>query len=451
MLQSTRSDIGFNVGDRYTVEKYLGSGVYGHVVKATDKNTGEIVAIKKLHKIQDIVDAKRLLREIRTLRLFKHPCILQLKNVIFTETDSNDFGEIYLVTNKMDTDLHKLSELKFKIPDDHLQFIIYQILAGLNYIHSANVIHRDLKPSNILINTADCMVQTCDFGFARQIDMEFGGENQNKLTEYVVSRCYRAPEIILSAKHYSKGVDVWSVGCMLAELMTGSMLFKGTHFIQLVTIIMETLGKPKDLSFITNDGARKFVERFSETPRTPLSSRVKYHNKEALDLLQKMLQVDPSKRITVEEALKHPYLKDYYDPKDHNSFKGDVNFKFENDPNITLNDVKGIIIDEINAFKRWNKEKEVDKAKILHPLISLMKSPRAVKPLCMSMPHQFSPNYPTKDPEYFVETVRIHPPTEDGCRPLPQKRRAPATLDEVALSSNEFMRPGKYMKLAQPY
>jgi mitogen-activated protein kinase 1/3 len=354
-MQSVNGTV-FNIGERYEALKFMGAGAYGAVIKASDKQTGEYVAIKKLHKIEDIVDAKRILRELRILRLFKHENIINLHNVIFNE-EKDTFGEIYLVTNLMEIDLYAVIKNKQALTDDHIQFIIYQIVRALLYLHSANIIHRDLKPSNILA-TETCDVQICDFGLSRAIDFS-ADENR---TEYVVTRYYRAPEIMISHE-YSTAVDLWSLGCTMAELMTGHILFKGENYIQQIKLMVDTLGKPGDMSFVTNPNAKKFLDTLPENPKRPLLTVCAYDNPEAIDLLQKLLTIDPVKRISAGEAIKHPYLKAFHEPSDEPIFKAVADFKFENDPKLTLDDTLLLILDEINYFRKLNKAKEFDREK----------------------------------------------------------------------------------------
>jgi len=273
--------------------------------------------------------------------------------------EPDGLGEIYLITNLMEIDLYSVIRNKQGLTDDHVQFIIYQILRALLYLHSASIVHRDLKPSNILA-TETCDIQLCDFGLSRAIDFS---QDEN-VTEYVVTRYYRAPEIMLSHE-YSTAVDIWSLGCTMAELITGKILFKGENYIQQIKMIVDTMGKPDDLSFVTNANAKKFLDSLPEKPKKPLLSQVKYENPDALDLLGKLLQVNPSKRLTAAEAIAHPYLKSLYEPSDEPIFKGEADFKFENDPQLTLEDAEMMIIDEINHFKRINKEEEIDKSKYL--------------------------------------------------------------------------------------
>lgn len=201
----------------------LGKGAYGIVWKAIDKKTKDIVAVKKnFDAFQNATDAQRTFREIIFLQeLNGHENIIRLQNVIRAENDR----DIYLVFDFMDTDLHAVIRANI-LEDIHKQYIIYQVLKCLKYMHSANLLHRDLKPSNLLLNS-ECHVKVGDFGLARSLDTK-DPDSQPLLTDYVATRWYRAPEILLGSNKYTKGVDMWSLGCILAELLLGKPVFPGT-------------------------------------------------------------------------------------------------------------------------------------------------------------------------------------------------------------------------------
>ncbi|NXR76398.1 MK14 kinase, partial [Pycnonotus jocosus] len=199
---------------------------------AFDTKTGLRVAVKKLSRpFQSIIHAKRTYRELRLLKHMKHENVsggtgwypinhLDVFSVAHIPGTSHVFAFVhrYLVTHLMGADLNNIVKCQ-KLTDDHVQFLIYQILRGLKYIHSADIIHRDLKPSNLAVNE-DCELKILDFGLARHTDDE--------MTGYVATRWYRAPEIMLNWMHYNQTVDIWSVGCIMAELLTGRTLFPGT-------------------------------------------------------------------------------------------------------------------------------------------------------------------------------------------------------------------------------
>uniref|UniRef100_A0A3B4AGH8 mitogen-activated protein kinase n=1 Tax=Periophthalmus magnuspinnatus TaxID=409849 RepID=A0A3B4AGH8_9GOBI len=208
----------WEVPERYQNLLPVGSGAYGTVCSAFDVKTGLKVAVKKLSRpFQSIIHAKRTYRELRLLKILDFFFFLIMYGLGFYNNLYFLFGR-YLVTHLMGADLNNIVKCQ-KLTDDHVQFLIYQILRGLKYIHSADIIHRDLKPSNLAVNE-DCELKILDFGLARQTDDE--------MTGYVATRWYRAPEIMLNWMHYNMTVDIWSVGCIMAELLTGRTLFPGT-------------------------------------------------------------------------------------------------------------------------------------------------------------------------------------------------------------------------------
>uniref|UniRef100_A0ACB8F5Z3 Mitogen-activated protein kinase 14 n=1 Tax=Sphaerodactylus townsendi TaxID=933632 RepID=A0ACB8F5Z3_9SAUR len=209
----------WEVPERYQNLSPVGSGAYGSVCSAFDNKTAQRVAVKKLSRpFQSIIHAKRTYRELRLLKHMKHENVIGLLDVFTPAKSLEEFNDVYLVTHLMGADLNNIVKCQ-KLTDDHVQFLIYQILRGLKYIHSADIIHRDLKPSNLAVNE-DCELKILDFGLARHTDDE--------MTGYVATRWYRAPEIMLNWMHYNQTVDIWSVGCIMAELLTGRTLFPGT-------------------------------------------------------------------------------------------------------------------------------------------------------------------------------------------------------------------------------
>lgn len=213
----------FTVPKRYEYIKVIGQGAYGVVCSSMDRIKNRKVAIKKVpNAFADLIDAKRIVREIKLLNFYNHENITSLLDVLKPDSRTG-FEDIYFVTDLMETDLHRVIYSQQDLTDDHIQYFMYQILRGVLYIHSSSVIHRDLKPSNLLLNK-NCDLKICDFGLARAIETE---ASDNTLTEYVVTRWYRAPEVILNASHYTKELDIWSVGCIMAELLGRTPLFPG--------------------------------------------------------------------------------------------------------------------------------------------------------------------------------------------------------------------------------
>jgi len=228
---------------------------------------------------------------------------------VFTPSKSlSEFSDVYLVTHLMGADLNNIVKTQ-KLTDDHVQFLLYQILRGMKYVHSAGIIHRDLKPSNIAVNE-DCELRILDFGLARP--------TENEMTGYVATRWYRAPEIMLNWMHYHQTVDMWSVGCIMAEMLTWKTLFPGTDHIDQLTRILILCGTPTEdtLNKITSEEARNYIKSLPNMEKKNFKDVFKNANPLAIDLLEKMLELDADKRITADQALSHPYLAQYADPND---------------------------------------------------------------------------------------------------------------------------------------
>ena len=232
-------EIEAHVLKKYEILQKLGKGAYGIVWKAIDKRTKEIVAVKKnFDAFQNATDAQRTFREVVFLQeLNGHENIIRLQNVIRAENDR----DIYLVFDFMDTDLHAVIRANI-LEDIHKQYIVYQTLKCLKFMHSAQLLHRDLKPSNLLLNS-ECHMKVADFGLARSLDVK-DSTTQPLLTDYVATRWYRAPEILLGSNKYTKGADMWSVGCILAELLLGKPVFPGTSTLNQLDRVMEITGRP---------------------------------------------------------------------------------------------------------------------------------------------------------------------------------------------------------------
>ncbi|XP_029779119.1 mitogen-activated protein kinase 15 isoform X2 [Suricata suricatta] len=237
------AEVDRHVAQRYWLKRRLGKGAYGIVWKAVDRRTGEVVAIKKIFDaFRDKTDAQRTFREIVLLQeLGDHPNIIRLLDVIPAENDR----DIYLVFEPMDTDLSAVIGKGRLLQDVHKRFITYQLLRATKFIHSGGIIHRDQKPSNILLD-ASCLVKLCDFGLARPLGGLREGPEGPALTDYVATRWYRAPELLLSSSWYTPGVDMWSVGCVLGEMLCGRPLFPGTSTLHQLQLILKTIPPPSE-------------------------------------------------------------------------------------------------------------------------------------------------------------------------------------------------------------
>jgi len=310
----------FNVGTQYQVLDVVGEGAYGIVCSAVHRPSGRKVAIKKIAPFDHSMFCLRTLRELKLLKFFCEAGVSE--NIIsildIIKPPSIDaFKEVYLIQELMETDMHRVIRTQ-DLSDDHAQYFIYQTLRALKAIHSADVIHRDLKPSNLLLN-ANCDLKVCDFGLARSVKTaEPSGTETGFMTEYVATRWYRAPEIMLTFKQYTKAIDVWSVGCILAEMLSGKPLFPGRDYHHQLTLILDVLGTPTLDEFyaITTRRSRDYIRALPFRKRRPFAQLFPNASALAVDFLTKTLTFDPKKRITVEEALAHPYLEAYHDPDD---------------------------------------------------------------------------------------------------------------------------------------
>uniref|UniRef100_A0A5S6R172 mitogen-activated protein kinase n=1 Tax=Trichuris muris TaxID=70415 RepID=A0A5S6R172_TRIMR len=327
---------------RYEDMVPVGHGAYGCVCSAVDSLTGEKVAIKKLMRpFLTAVHGKRTYREVKVLRHMDHENVIDLVDLFTPDESSETLNDVYLVSSLMGSDLGNILKIQ-QLTDDHVQFLVYQILRALKYIHSAGIIHRDLKPSNIAVNE-DCELRILDFGLARQADDE--------MTGYVATRWYRAPEIMLNWMHYNHTVDLWSVGCIMAELITGRTLFPGSDHIDQLTRIMELVGTPSDelLCKIQSDEARNYIRSLPKMEPKDFGQAFMGASENAVDLLRRMLVLDPDQRITATDALAHPYLSQFHDPDDEPVCEP-IDFRFEK-LELSLGEWKKYVWTEIEQFR----------------------------------------------------------------------------------------------------
>lgn len=305
------------VTERYSDLEPQGIGASGVICSAHDLIGNKTVAIKKIGKpFENAAVTKRAYREVHLLANMRHDNLINMRDIFISPSE-----DLYIVTDCIRTDLHRLLQTSSKpLEAKFIQFFTYQMLRGLKYMHSAGIIHRDLKPSNLLIND-NCDLKICDFGLAREQD-------EHQMTGYVTTRYYRAPEIMLTWQKYTYAVDIWSVGCILAEMLLGRVLFAGKDHVHQFTLITDLLGKPPKevMERVYSKNTLEFVESLPERKRLPLTSLLKDADPQAIDLLEKMLDLDPEKRISSTDALKHEYVSAYQDSEDEPVFEKELDW-----------------------------------------------------------------------------------------------------------------------------
>eukprot|EP00475_Leptophrys_vorax_P042663 TRINITY_DN80490_c0_g1_i1.p1 TRINITY_DN80490_c0_g1~~TRINITY_DN80490_c0_g1_i1.p1 ORF type:complete len:622 (+),score=126.85 TRINITY_DN80490_c0_g1_i1:188-2053(+) len=389
---------------RYILNKRIGQGSYGVVWEAFDGYTGQQVAIKAVSINSDAFRAKRLAREIRILRhLRNHPNIVSLIDVLVGENGNTT----YLVFEYATTDLYRLQCSSIFLTEEEVARAMFQLLTGVASIHRCGVIHRDLKPANILISS-DGFLKICDFGLARGLGLHNPCEfpldglpssslnvhtplspisrspqtrHRRQLTMHVVTRWYRPPEVILLAEQYDCAVDMWSLGCIMADLLSmvkenvsdplqRRPIFPGNTCYPLtaedgkdwennydqLNVIFNVLGTPNedDIDAMNHEKAEAYLRSLAQ--KTPQDLRLLYKSasKQALDFLKLLLEFNPKKRLTAEEALDHPFLKEVRAQWSHLTNIGiglkPIRFEFE-DYEMTIEELKGVIVDESKHFQ----------------------------------------------------------------------------------------------------
>ncbi|XP_019055896.1 PREDICTED: mitogen-activated protein kinase 15-like isoform X2 [Nelumbo nucifera] len=341
----------YGEGSRYRIEEVIGKGSYGVVCSAYDTYTGEKVAIKKINDIfEHVSDATRILREIKLLRLLRHPDIVEIKHILLPPS-RREFKDIYVVFELMESDLHQVIKANDDLTPEHFQFFLYQLLRGLKYIHTANVFHRDLKPKNILAN-ADCKLKICDFGLARVAFND--APTAIFWTDYVATRWYRAPELCGSFfSKYTPAIDIWSIGCIFAEILTGKPLFPGKNVVHQLDLITDLLGtpSPEAIARVRNEKARRYLSSMRKKKPIPFSQKFPNADPLALRLLERMLAFEPKDRPTAEEALADPYFRGLAKVEREPSAQPVTKMEFEFERRrITKEDVRELIYREILEY-----------------------------------------------------------------------------------------------------
>lgn len=400
----------WHVSSRYEVKNIIGSGSYGSVCEAYDKERDQNVAIKRVkHVFDDLVDCKRILRETAIMTRLSHPHIVQIYDII-EPSHMRSFDELYIVMELCDSDMKKLIKTDVLLTPLHINTLLYNLLVGLKYLHSAGIWHRDLKPANCLVNQ-DCSVKICDFGLSRATssvqhaplpNTPRGDEDASEvsgpvvphtakakrtMTRHVVTRWYRAPELILLQDNYNEQIDMWSVGCIYAELL---QMLEGTHHedrgplfpgsscyplspdrkhrkdprfhtrgsTDQLNVIFDLLGTPSEaeIAQLQTEEAKQHIRALARRERKGVRSRFPDAPEESMDLLEKMLKFTPIERIVVDAALDHDLFKDIRDRQVETVAPSPVILEFDKEPDLGEAVLRKGFAEEIAKFHKASND-----------------------------------------------------------------------------------------------
>ncbi|PZC70887.1 hypothetical protein B5X24_HaOG214680 [Helicoverpa armigera] len=314
------SEIDEHILKRFEIKKRLGKGAYGIVWKAVDKKSKDVVAIKKIFDaFRNQTDAQRTFREIIFLQSFRnHPNIVKLHS-IHRALNNRD---IYLGFEYMETDLHNVIKRGNILKDIHKRYIMYQMLKATK-------------------------VKLADFGLARSVSSLYSGGEEGAdpcLTDYVATRWYRAPEILIASKNYTKGIDMWSLGCILGEMLTGKPLFPGTSTVNQVERIMSALPRPsaEDIAIVCSGYGSSLIREQAGNPNggASLTSLLSCAPRDAADLVQRLLVFNPAKRLSAEKALDHEYVGKFHRERDEPTLLSDVLLPLRDDKQMSVDDYR---------------------------------------------------------------------------------------------------------------
>jgi mitogen-activated protein kinase 15 len=290
-----------------------------------------------------------------------HENIIRLLNVIKAENDV----DLYLIFEYMEADLYNVIRAGI-LQEVHKKFVIYQLLKAIKFLHSGDIIHRDLKPSNVFINS-DCQIKIGDFGLARTLACGKKGY-KSIITDYVATRWYRAPEMLMGSSKYAKPIDMWSVGCILYELITAKPLFPGKSTKHMFGLVLEVTGLPDKAEY--EEIKKKYelmieYHMFDKFQRKSIKQLVGIYTKDlaTLDFLSKLLTFNPDKRMTVEEALSHPFMADFHNPNEEIICEKKVTIPIDDSLKFSLDEYRAKLYDEILKRKMEIRKRLIESIK----------------------------------------------------------------------------------------
>ena len=291
---------------KYEVIGIVGEGAYGKVFKCKNKESGEFVAMKQFKEVEDDLVKKTMARELKVLQMLKHEYIVEFKEAFKRK------GNLFLVFEYVEKNLLELLQEQPKGLDPSvIKKLIFQICLAIKYLHDMNIVHRDIKPENLLVHD-NLKLKLCDFGFARTIKT-----SREKLTDYVATRWYRSPELLLSAGFYGPEVDYWAIGCIMGELADGDPLFDGSNEIDQILVIQKVLGKLPDYQielFYSNPHFKGAKLPDVPKPETLERRYMGKLSKQAICFMKGLLNPDPKQRLKGDAIFQHPYFENYTNP-----------------------------------------------------------------------------------------------------------------------------------------
>ncbi|KAH8356641.1 hypothetical protein KR084_010973 [Drosophila pseudotakahashii] len=430
-----------NVERIFDIRKRLGKGAYGIVWKATDKRNKDTVALKKIFDaFRDETDAQRTYREVIFLRAFRHhPNIIRLMDV-FKAGNNLDF---YLVFEFMESDLHNVIKKGDVLKDIHKRFVMYQLINAIKYMHSGNVIHRDLKPSNILIDSK-CRLKVADFGLARTLSTKRKAEfddmdHEGMLTDYVATRWYRAPEILVASRNYTKGIDMWGLGCILGEMIRQKPLFQGTSTVNQIEKIVMALPDvtQRDIDSIgASFGTVLLSKKIHRDRRHSLDEMLRNCCDDAISLVKSLLVLNPHGRLTAKAAIQHPYVSRFRTASADMELRVDIHPPMKDDVRYGVDQYRGSLYDMVGRESRGSARTVSNATPSSTREISTTKSQRKSPVLHSSQ----SPSPRTLSASQTDKKLEPHPQPQEvstlGRRIVEQKKQQAAANTSSSISSS---------------